>query len=444
MTLYPNKQEYKESEVGSIPIDWDLSEVGNVFNVKQGKQLSSKEKIEGKTLRTSNVFWWIIDLSNIDYMYFTPEELNKLELKQGDILLCEGGDVGRTAVWNFKLDGYLYQNHLHRLRNKNNNINNYFFAYWMQYAILIKGFYIKQANRTTIPNLSSSRLKSFQIPLPPIDEQKAIAHILSSIQEAKEKTEAIIQATKELKKSMMKHLFTYGPVPVDEVDKVKLKETEIGLMPEDWDIAPLEEVTDVIYGIQASVAGDTDPSIGIPILTNINITLEGTIDLTDLKYFNIDTKTNPEKYLLQKGDVLFNWRSGSKNHVGKTAFFNYDIRMTFASFILRIRIKDAYKVNNKYIYYYLKFMKDITKYFIKFSEYMINAKFNASYAKKIPTVLPPIEIQNKIAHTLSSIDDKIESESFKLNSINLLFNSILDYLMTGKIRVRNILSSPSK
>ena len=224
--LKTQQQEYKDTELGLLPKCWEVVKIDDVFNVKQGKQLSAKEPKEGKIkkpfLRTSNLFWGKIDISKIDQMYFTPEEFEKLKLKKGDILVCEGGDIGRTALYRMELEECAYQNHLHRLRPKNDKIEKECFVFWMNHAINQRQLYVYTANRTTIPNLSGSRLKNFVFPLPPLPEQKAIAYVLSTIQEAKEKAEQVINATKELKKSLMKHLFTYGPVPVDEAENVPL------------------------------------------------------------------------------------------------------------------------------------------------------------------------------------------------------------------------------
>ena len=84
------------------------------------------------------------------------------------------------------------------------------------------------------------------------------------------------------------------------------------------------------------MANLTDASSGAPILTNINITQDGDIDLSRLRYFPIPERKR-KQVVLQRGDILFNWRSGSQNHVGKTALFDYDGDFTFSSFILRLR-----------------------------------------------------------------------------------------------------------
>jgi type I restriction enzyme S subunit len=207
-----DKVELKETEIGPLPTHWQVVRLEEIFDVKQGKQLSSKESKENKILkpflRTSNVLWNKIILSQISYMYFSEQEFEELKLKKGDILVCEGGDVGRTAIWNDEIKECSYQNHLHRLRAKNENIKNYFFSYWMEYGILHKKLYLNDANRTTIPNLSSSRLKSFDIPLPPLSEQQKIAEILSSVDEKIQKEEERKRALENLFKSMLHNLMT--------------------------------------------------------------------------------------------------------------------------------------------------------------------------------------------------------------------------------------------
>ncbi len=213
----------KETEIGLVPEDWEVVKLGEVFDVQQGKQLSEKESKEGKIrkpfLRTSNLNWGYIDISSIDEMYFTSEEFNKLKLESGDILICEGGDIGRTALYRGELVECAYQNHLHRLRPKKDNVDVKFFVLWMNYAINQRKMYTHSANRTTIPNLSGSRLKEFIFPLPLLPVQQKIASILSAIDEKIQAEEAKEKALEDLFRSLLSHLMS---------GKIRVKDLVIG------------------------------------------------------------------------------------------------------------------------------------------------------------------------------------------------------------------------
>jgi len=99
---------------------WERKRLGEIFIVQQGVAMSPKRRLGVSPypfLRTLNVLWGRVDLSTLDKMDFTNEEIMKFCLKPGDLLVCEGGEVGRTAIWRGELDICLYQNHIHRLRS---------------------------------------------------------------------------------------------------------------------------------------------------------------------------------------------------------------------------------------------------------------------------------------------------------------------------------------
>lgn len=223
-----------------LPSEWKICKLQDLFSIQQGKALSKKYR-NGKSpfpfLRTANILWGKLELIPLDEMDFTEQERERYALMPGDLLVCEGGDIGRTAIWNGEIQDCYFQNHIHRLRTDRDYVVPRFYMYWMQAAIKQLRLYTGEGNITTIANLSKSRLGSFIVPLPPLKEQSAISGILSLAQEAIEATEKVISATKELKKSLMQYLFTYGPVPVDQADQVPLKETEIGMIPEHWEVA---------------------------------------------------------------------------------------------------------------------------------------------------------------------------------------------------------------
>lgn len=197
-------------------------------------------------------------------------------------------------------------------------------------------------------------------------------------------------------------------------------------IPKSWNIVELETTGEVIYGIQASVANNTEP-IGTKIITNKNISVDGKLIFEKQNYFEIKTASH-RKTLLKKGDILFNWRSGSKEHVGKTAYFDINDEYTHSSFILRIR-PDTSVINGKYLYYYLFWLREC-KYFIKVHSYAINAKFNKSAVNSLPTILPPPEEQRKIAGMLSLVQNAIAQQEQLITLTTELKKSFMHKLFT--------------
>jgi type I restriction enzyme S subunit len=169
-----------------LPPDWRWVRLGDIFDLQQGVSMSPKRR-RGENpkpfLRTRNIGWGEVYTTSLDEMDFTESEIEKLHLKQGDLLVCEGGDVGRTAIWEDQLPLVLYQNHIHRLRAKDSTVLPKFFMYWMQAAYQIFRNYEKEESRTAIPNLSGSRLKAFLAPLPPIEVQKRTVEYLEVLRQ---------------------------------------------------------------------------------------------------------------------------------------------------------------------------------------------------------------------------------------------------------------------
>lgn len=154
-----------------IPESWEWVRIGSIFNHSSGKQLSGSNT-EG-TLReyitTSNLYWGRFELDNLKSMYYKDSEIEKCTAKQGDLLVCEGGDVGRSAIWPYDYDICL-QNHVHRLRPYDNRYTMFvFYIMWFYKSIGLIG-----GKGIGIQGLSASALKNIAIPLPPLAEQQRI------------------------------------------------------------------------------------------------------------------------------------------------------------------------------------------------------------------------------------------------------------------------------
>ena len=116
---------------------WDWRPLGELFEIGAGKTMSAAARNGAdKTpfLRTSNVLWDEIDLSSVDEMSMSGDELPAKLLRKCDLLVCEGGEIGRAAIWNGEVDTMSFQNHLHRLRPVDKQIEPRFYVYFLQAA----------------------------------------------------------------------------------------------------------------------------------------------------------------------------------------------------------------------------------------------------------------------------------------------------------------------
>jgi type I restriction enzyme S subunit len=273
-------------------------------------------------------------------------------------------------------------------------------------------------------------LTGLLVPLPTVDEQRRIAKVLSTIQRAIEAQDKVIAAARELKRSLMKHLFTYGPVPITETSRVPLKETEIGPVPGHWNVVRLGEVLTVTqYGLSLR-GGANGP---IPIL-RMNSLQDGRVSTADLQYVDVDADLL-RKFQLNKGDILFN-RTNSIDLVGKTALFDLSGEYVFASYLLRL-VTDGKRVLPEVLVYYLS--QDAVQQRLRglatrgVSQSNISATRLRTFA--VPQV--PIEEQQKIVCQLRASDRKIEAEEKRKAALQALFRTMLHHLMSGKIRVRD-------
>lgn len=167
---------------------WKVVPAGEVYKIELGKMRSAKN-ITGKHLkpylRNANVQWGRIDTSSIYEMDFIPSEEERYRLLPGDILVCEGGEVGRTAIFRGEIENCFYQNALHRLRPLTLEIDPEYFVCFMRMASLT-GLIQKYTSQVTIAHFTAEKFRVFPLVLPPIELQKKFSAKVSKIQSLKE------------------------------------------------------------------------------------------------------------------------------------------------------------------------------------------------------------------------------------------------------------------
>ncbi len=282
------------------------------------------------------------------------------------------------------------------------------------------------------PRTSWAHVRNFEVPAFTVDEQRRIADLLWLAHEAISRSEKLVEQGQTLKRAAMQMLFT------SRLRGEPQKETEFGPMPESWEVRQLGDLAKIAYGAQAAVANATDPAIGTLILTNANLDLEGHINLEKRRYYKVPEEQRG-RLILCKGDVLFNWRSGSANHVGKTVLFDLDGEYTYSSFILRF--KPHRLISNKYLFRWLTYLRVSGFFTSQRNVSSINSVYNASLSATIPIWFPDDNQQREIVAILDTIDRKIDLIRRKRSVLDELFTTLLHNLMNGEIRATDLVLS---
>jgi type I restriction enzyme S subunit len=276
---------------------------------------------------------------------------------------------------------------------------------------------------TEIPSRGYNRhfnlLREKSFPKPSLPEQRAIAHVLRTVQRAKEAKEGIIAALKELRKSLMRHLFTYGPVPVGQADQVPLKETEVGPLPEEWQVVRLEDV--VCLGSEA--VNPTHVAAGRYVgLEHIE---PGS---TRIQKWGHPSEVRSLKTAFRPGDVLY---GKLRPYLDKAALAEWE--GICSTDILVLRAQNGLEPD---FLAYLAHTHTFFEYAIATMTGVNHPRTSWKALQQLQVPLPPLPEQRAIAGTLRTVDRKIEAEESRKRALEALFKTLLHHLMTGKVRVK--------
>lgn len=191
------------------PKGWEIVPLGDLCEVQLGKMLSAKAHGGADPLpylRNANVKWRRIDLSSVFQMDFSNAELAKFDLRAGDLLVCEGGEVGRCAIWEGQLPRCSFQKALHRLRPKDSRTRVEYLQELM-YSLAHVGALAGAISRATIAHLTKIQLEQVRLPLPPEELQDRFVRVYRSIRQARERQELRLDHMNTLFDSLSQQAF---------------------------------------------------------------------------------------------------------------------------------------------------------------------------------------------------------------------------------------------
>ncbi len=404
------ENKFKKTEIGEIPVDWEVVNLGEVTQLIMGQSPpfeSYFEFVNGIPFFQGNSefgtkFPKILKWCN------SPRKL----AEKGDILVSVQAPVGDINIAPVEC---CIGRGLAALRGT--KIYNDYLYFVMNY---FKDTLVKIGQGSTFEAINKKDLFKLKIPFPIISEQKKIAEILTSMDEAIEKKQEIIEKTKMLKKGLMQELLTCG------IGHKKFKKTEIGEIPVDWDVLKVQDVCEKPeYGYTVST---TEKPIG-PKFLRISDIQDGKVNWEKVPFCHCPNSIK-EKYILKPGDILF-------ARTGATTEKSYIIKKCpeaiFASYLIRVVTKG--RINSNFLY--LVFNSFI--YWRQIKEQIggsAQGGVNASSLSSIKIPLPPLSEQIKIAEILTSVDEEIENEMAHKERLEGTKKGLMQVLLTGKIRAK--------
>lgn len=275
------------------------------------------------------------------------------------------------------------------------------------------------------PRTSWAHISEFELTDFTVHEQTEIANLLWGVHDAIAVNAAAIEGAANLKRAAMQALFTRG------LRGEAQKETEIGPVPESWDVVSIGDVgLNTQYGL--SVRGS--PSGAYPIL-RMNCQEDGKVHYRDLQFVDLDADTFGS-FRLRPGDLLFN-RTNSIDLVGRMAIVEDDRPAVFASYLVRLSVDDR-RCDPRFLNYFMNWPATQTEIKKLASRAVGQANINATKLKTVRFPLPTLDEQREVVGILDAIDRKIDLHRRKRAVLDDLFKSLLHKLMTGEIRVANL------
>lgn len=410
------------TELGEIPNDWRVKSIGEIFEFSGGLSIS-RAKLTDKGV--NYLHYGDIHMRNENYIDTEKDEawLPKIEdkfeeikenvkLNSGDVVFADASEdyegIGKSvAIFNDSEKPFVAGLHTIVAKDINNQLDKNYKRYCFSTNEVRKQFrYL--AVGTSVYGISRENIKKIKINIPTIKEQQKIASILSTVDEQIDNVDALIEKNKELKKGLMQTLLTKG------IGHTKFKKTEIGEIPEEWDVKKLECVFEILDSMRKPIkASDREKIEG-------NIPYYGASGVID--WIN-DYIFDEELILLGEDGENLNSRNSDLAFkiFGKTWVNNH-------AHVFRVINKK--ECNIDFMVYYLE-AKDYSIYIAGSAQ----PKITQAQCRKFLLPLPEKQEQDKIASILLESDKKIEEYENKKQKLEELKKGLMQQLLTGMIRV---------
>jgi len=418
------------TNLGLVPSEWEIRLLEELtVSIVDGTHKTPKYTKNGVLfISTENLrpFSKEFDLST--YKKFISLEEHNILIKRckpekGDLLVAKCGTIGRTQLVRTDKEFNIFVG-LALIKLKKNFVYPEFLEQlfnWHKYQNLMS----INSPGSTRKTLTLAALKKLPVILPPLPEQKKIAEILRTVDEAIEKVEEAIEGTKRLKKGLMQELLTKG------IGHREFKDTDIGRIPKEWEVVKLEEIAiSIVDGTHKTPRYTKD---GIPFLSTENLRPFGQqFDFSSYRKF-ISVEEHKElikRCKPEKGDLLI----AKCGTIGRTQLIRTDEE--FSIFVglalLKLRKNLVYPEFLEQLFNWCRYQKLMGVN----SPGSTRKTLTLTALKKLPVILPPLPEQKQITEILMTVDKKLELLREKKKTLEQLKKGLMNDLLTGRRRVK--------
>ena len=438
MSHYKPYTAYRDSGVewiGQVPEHWRVSAIKREFDAQLGKMLQPAQKSPSDITvpyhKAVSVQWENIADIPPERMWASPTEVQQFRIRNGDLLICEGGDVGRAAIFQGDdTEPLIIQNSIHRVRAKRGNRNDLLLR--LMQTVKRSGWFDVLCSKATIVHFTSEKLGDLPYPVAPPDEQKAIAAAVdcetARIDTLIAKKTQFIELLKEKRQALITHAVTKGLDP-----SVKMKDSGvewIGEVPEHWTITKLKHVSRALIGLTYAPEDVVTDGSGVTVLRSSNIQ-DGLLDMADIVQVR---RVVDSELMVKLGDILICSRNGSRALIGKNIQLDErSLGCSFGAFMTVVRGNF-----NDYLY----FVFNSTMFDANSALYMTSTvnQLTISMIANMEAPLPPWDEQQVIVEHLRkqllSLDTLLSKTQRSIDLLKERRAAFITAAVTGQIDLR--------
>lgn len=445
---YERMRPFAWAWISEIPEHWTTPPLSARYVFDLGKMLDEKRetgRYATPYLRNVNVQWDTFNLESVHTMDIAPHEEVRYLLRPGDVLICEGGEVGRAAIWNGEIERCAYQKALHRARPIGEEDPR--FLYYSLRACFDQGVFEAGGNPNTILHLTGEQLRAYRLPCPPADEQREISAFLdretATIDGLIAEQERLIALLQEKRQAVISHAVTNGPKA--EASMTNTGQSWLPRIPSQWELRPLKSLITTIeqgWSPQCEAAPAVPPNEwGVLKVGCVN---GGQFRPEENKRLPDDQQ--PDSSLgIQKDDLLIS-RANTPDLVGSAAVADTDYpRLLLCDKLYRVRFHQSLAVPH-FVAHYLStrlVRSHIAQNATGASASMVN--ISQSLLLDLPVPVPPLHEQREIVEVLaSSLSTLTRLTTDAENAERLLRErrtALITAAVTGQIDVRALASA---